>query len=71
MTIAARPESAPYRHMSICCIWLTQLHAQFGQYLKAIRDNHPKFVLSMDEVDFSTDGILHRKLCDWLLNTPD
>ena len=39
--------------------------------LKAIRDNHPKFVLSMDEVDFSTDGIQHRKLCDWLMDTPD
>ena len=39
--------------------------------LKAIRDNHPKLVLSMDEVDFSTDGILHRKMCDWLLDAAD
>jgi predicted AAA+ superfamily ATPase len=35
--------------------------------LLAIRDNFPKYVLSMDEFDFSREGIIHRNLRDWLL----
>jgi predicted AAA+ superfamily ATPase len=32
-----------------------------------IRDNFPKYVLSMDELNFSRQGILHRNIRDWLL----
>ena len=35
--------------------------------LQKIRDNFPKFVLSMDEFNFSRKGILHRNIRDWLL----
>ncbi|GHV79720.1 ATPase [Spirochaetia bacterium] len=39
---------------------------EFGSLL-AIRDNCPKYVLSMDEVDFSREGIVHRNVREWLL----
>lgn len=35
--------------------------------LEAIADNHPKFVLSMDKVDRSRNGISHKNIIDFLL----
>lgn len=35
-----------------------------------IADNYPKYVLSMDELDFSRDGIIHMPIYDYLL-TPN
>ncbi len=40
---------------------------EFGVY-KMINDNFPKYVISMDRVDFSRDGIVHRHIEDFLLN---
>ena len=40
---------------------------EFGSLLK-IEDNYPKFVVSMDEVDMSQDGIKHMNIRDFLLN---
>lgn len=34
--------------------------------LEAISDNFPKYVLTMDEVDFSRNGIVHRSIEDFL-----
>lgn len=39
---------------------------EFGAY-KAIEDNYPKYVLTMDKFDFSQDGIIHKNVIDWLL----
>ena len=36
--------------------------------LEQIPDNYPKYVLSMDEMDFSRNGILHRPIEDFLLD---
>ncbi len=36
--------------------------------LERISDNYPKFVLSMDEMDFSRNGIRHRPIADFLLD---
>ena len=38
--------------------------------LLSIPDNHPKFVLSMDPVDMSADGIDHRNIRDFLKSEP-
>lgn len=35
--------------------------------LAEIKDNHPKFVLSLDRVDLSQKGIVHRNILDFLL----
>lgn len=42
------------------------IEREFGM-LKKIKDNYPKMVLSMDKVDFSQDGIIHKNIIDWLL----
>ena len=39
---------------------------EFGAF-RRIADNYPKFVISMDPVDMSTDGIRHLSICDFLL----
>ena len=39
---------------------------EFGALLE-IPDNHPKFVLSMDPVDMSADGITHLNVRDFLM----
>lgn len=39
---------------------------EFGVY-DAIADNFPKYVVSMDKMPMSRDGIIHMNLCDWLL----
>ena len=39
---------------------------EFGVY-DSIRDNFPKYVVSMDEVDLSRNGIKHRNIRDFLL----
>lgn len=38
--------------------------------LEAIADNFPKLVLSLDNVDFSRNGIRHQNLISWLLSAP-
>ena len=40
---------------------------EFGA-LGSVRDNYPKYVLSMDEFDRSRSGILHRNIRDFLLD---
>ena len=39
---------------------------EFGA-LEAVPDNHPKFVLTLDSVDFSRKGIVHKNLVEFLL----
>lgn len=39
---------------------------EFGVY-EGIRDNYPKYVVSIDEFDLSRDGIRHRNIRDFLL----
>ena len=42
---------------------------EFGAY-ESIRDNFPKYVLSLDELDMSREGIKHKNILDFLL-APD
>ena len=40
---------------------------EFGAY-NAIEDNFPKYVITMDKIDYSKDGIIHKNIIDWLLD---
>ena len=40
---------------------------EFGAY-KNVADNFPKYVLTMDKINYSRDGIIHRNIVDWLLD---
>ena len=42
------------------------IQREFGVY-QSIQDNYPKYVVSMDEFDFSRDGIKHYNIRDFLL----
>ncbi|MFU0553735.1 hypothetical protein [Gardnerella vaginalis] len=43
------------------------VNREFGAY-DAIRDNFPKYVVSLDEFDMSRNGIKHRNIRDFLLS---
>ncbi len=42
------------------------INREFGVY-SSIQDNFPKYVLSLDELDMSRDGIKHRNIRDFIL----
>lgn len=42
------------------------IEREFGAY-KSVNDNNPKYVISLDNVDLSHDGIIHLNLIDFLL----
>ena len=35
--------------------------------LKKIEDNYPKYVISLDKMNFSQNGIIHKNIVDWLV----
>lgn len=39
------------------------VRCEFGAY-EDVRDNYPKYVLSMDKFDFSRNGIIHKNIID-------
>ncbi|MCI8397721.1 MAG: ATP-binding protein [Clostridia bacterium] len=39
---------------------------EFGAY-KSVEDNYPKYVLTMDKIDYSQNGIIHKNIIDFLL----
>ena len=43
------------------------IEREFGAY-RSVRDNYPKYVVSLDEFDFSRDGIRHMNAREFLLS---
>ncbi len=51
------------------CYYLTDekiINREFGVY-DDIKDNYPKYVISMDKFDMSQNGVIHMNIIDWLL----
>ncbi len=46
----------------------TTIKREFGVYQK-IKDNFPKFVISADHFDFSQEGIIHKNVIQWLMES--
>lgn len=42
------------------------IQREFGAY-KQIEDNYPKYVITMDKIDYSQNGIIHKNIIDFLL----
>ena len=42
------------------------IEREFGAY-KNVSDNYPKYVITMDKINYSRDGIIHKNIIDWLL----
>lgn len=43
------------------------IEREFGAY-KNVADNFPKYVITMDKIDYSQNGIIHKNIIDWLLS---
>lgn len=59
-------------YIQVCYLLASEntIQREFGAY-DEIRDNYPKYVISMDEFDMSRNGIIHMNICDFLLNFPE
>ncbi len=55
-------------YFQVCYLLATEetVQREFGAY-NSVRDNYPKYVLSLDKFDFSQNGIIHKNLIEWLL----
>ena len=59
-------------YVQVCYIIASETTEQreFGAY-NGIKDNYPKYVVSMDEFDMSRNGIIHMNVRSFLLNFPE
>jgi len=64
--IAVKSDSKEYFQVAYILANTSVIDREFKVYHE-ISDNFPKYVLSMDQNDFSQDGIIHRNILDWLL----
>ena len=64
--IATNDKEKIYFQVSYLLDQTKTIEREFGAY-KDIKDNCTKYVLSLDNTDFSRDGIIHKNIIDWLL----
>lgn len=64
--VAKRGEIISYFQISYLMENEKTREREFGVY-DLIKDNYPKYVLSMDKFDFSQNGIVHKNIIDFLL----
>ena len=65
--IALKDGNKEYYQVSYYLVDENVINREFGVY-DNIKDNYPKYVISMDKFDMSQNGIIHKNIIDWLLN---
>jgi predicted AAA+ superfamily ATPase len=65
--IAVRRDETAYFQVTYLLASPETIEREFSPLL-SVNDNFPKYVLSMDEVNFSRQGIVHLNIRDWLLD---
>ena len=65
--IATKGKQRIYIQVSYLLASEETINREFRPLLR-IKDNYPKYVLSMDKFDFSREGIIHQNLVDFLVN---
>lgn len=65
--VAIKDKKIKYIQVSLYLNSEETINREFGAY-KSIQDNYPKYVISLDDVDMSTNGIRHLNVFDFLLN---
>ncbi len=65
--IATRGEEKRYIQAEYLLADESVIEREFGAY-KDVQDNYPKYVISMDKLTLSRDGIIHKNLIDFCLN---
>lgn len=63
--VLSRGEEQRYVQVAYLLAAPDTVEREFGVY-RQVKDNYPKYVLSMDSVDFSREGVLHRNIVDFL-----
>lgn len=55
-------------YFQVCYLLATEetVQREFGAY-DFVKDNYPKYVLSLDDFDFSQNGFIHKNVIKWLL----
>jgi predicted AAA+ superfamily ATPase len=66
--IATRFEEKIYIQVAYILTDETVVDREFGAY-DGIADYYPKYVLTTDKFNFSQNGIIHKNIIDWLLDT--
>jgi len=66
--IATRFKEKIYIQVAYLLADETVIEREFGAF-KKIEDNYPKYVISMDKFDFSENGIIHKNVIDWLMDS--
>lgn len=66
--IATKDKIKEYYQVSYLLANDEVIEREFGAF-KVIDDNYPKYVLSLDKADFSKDGIIHKNIIEWLLES--
>ncbi len=65
--VAIKDKKIKYIQVSLYLNTEETINREFGAY-NSIQDNYPKYVISLDEIDRSTNGIKHLNVFDFLLN---
>ncbi|MCM1387828.1 MAG: ATP-binding protein [Bacillus sp. (in: Bacteria)] len=66
--VAVKGERREYYQVAYSLVEQSVIDREFGAF-KAIADNYPKYVISMDKFDFSRDGIIHKNVIKFLTET--
>lgn len=64
--IASKNNKISYYQVTYLLASQETINREFDVY-KQVTDNYPKYVLSLDQFNFSKDGIIHKNLIDFLL----
>lgn len=64
--VAVKGDKREYYQVAYYLAEQSVIDREFGAF-RAIADNYPKYVLSMDKFDFSRDGIIHKNVIAFLM----
>lgn len=64
--VAVKGDKREYYQLAYYLADQSVVDREFGAF-RAIADNYPKYVLSMDKFDFSRDGIIHKNVIAFLM----
>lgn len=64
--VAVKGDKREYYQVAYYLAEQSVIDREFGAF-RAISDNYPKYVLSMDKFDFSRDGIIHKNVIAFLM----
>ncbi len=67
LNIAKKDNDIKYIQVSYMLTDDKVIEREFGAF-NAIDDNYPKYVITLDKMDFSRRGIIHKNIIDFLMD---